>query len=231
MQMFKQKAFTARSYLRSFFGFPNPKIFVIGRNKTGTTSLQQALSELGYRVGNQYLAESLLEDWGIRDFRKLVHYCHRSDAFQDVPFSYHYTFQAMDAAFPGSKFILSVRGSEEEWYESLIGFAAMIFEKRTGERRVPTVEELKQAPYHREGFAWRKRQLFGIGLNSDEAYPEKELKAYYTRHNDIVIDYFRNRPNDLLVLNVAEPDSMKKLCEFLGHRYDGRGMPRLNTSR
>jgi hypothetical protein len=101
-------------------GIPNPKIFVIGNNKTGTTSLSAALQALGYRMGRQATAELMMEDWGIRDFRRLIRYCHSADAFQDMPFSKQYTFQAMDAAFPGSKFILSVRDSDEQWYRSML---------------------------------------------------------------------------------------------------------------
>jgi hypothetical protein len=221
----------SKSYGKSFLGFKNRKVFVIGRNKTGTTSLYKALSDLGYRMGSQKQAERMIEHWGVRDFRRLIRYCHLSDAFQDVPFSYHYTFQAMDAAFPGSKFILSVRCSPDEWYQSLIRYQMLQQEKVTGEYRLPTTHDLKLRTYNYKGYAWRKFQLVGIGLDTNEVYPEDELKAYYIRHNEIVIDYFRNRPNDLLVLNLAESDSMKKLSEFLGHPYDGRPMPKLNQSR
>lgn len=102
------------SRLRSLLGSRNPKVFCVGRNKTGTTSLRAALTILGYRIGRQRDAEALIEDWGRRDFRRLVAYCHTADAFQDVPFSHDYTFQAVDAAFPGSKFILTVRDSPEQ---------------------------------------------------------------------------------------------------------------------
>ncbi len=218
------------SYGRSLLGLKNPKIFVIGQNKTGTTSLYKALTDLGYRMGNQHQAERMVGDWGIRDFRRLIRYCHRSDGFQDVPFSYHYTFQAMDAAFPGSKFILSVRSSPDEWYQSLIRYQMKRHEKITGEHRLPTAADLKHSTYNYPGYAWLKHQMLGIGLDKDELYPEDEMKAYYLRHNDIVKDYFRNRPGDLLVLNLADPDSMQKLCAFLGKPYDGRPMPKLNQT-
>src|SRR5690606_4675563 len=107
---------------RTSLGIRSPKIFCIGRNKTGTTSLKVALRDLGYSIGSQRAAEHLIEDWGQRDFRRLVKLVSTADAFQDIPFSYDYTFQAMDAAFPGSKFILSIRDSPEQWYESLVRF-------------------------------------------------------------------------------------------------------------
>lgn len=75
------------------------------------------------------------------------------------------------------------------------------------------------------------RELVGLDTLTEDAYPEDILKAYYERHNEIVMDYFRHRQNDLLVINVSDPHSMKQLCEFLGHEYTGQQMPRLNESK
>ena len=72
------------------------QIFCIGRNKTGTTSLAEALTELGIIVGEQNLAEHLIHDWARRDFRRLFLYCRTAQAFQDIPFSLPFTFQALD---------------------------------------------------------------------------------------------------------------------------------------
>ena len=76
------------------------KVFVIGRNKTGTTSMMVALKALGFTVGSQARAEMLLEDWAKRDFRRIVEYCKSADTFQDVPFSLDYTYVVLDYAFP-----------------------------------------------------------------------------------------------------------------------------------
>jgi hypothetical protein len=218
-----------RSRLRSVVGLQNPKIFCVGRNKTGTTSLEAALARLGYRIGDQRAAELLAEDWGKRDFRKLILYCHKADAFQDVPFSLYYTYQAMDAAFPGSKFILTVRDSADQWYRSVVRFHSQRLEHTTGERRRPTLEDIKRDAYVRPGWIWRMREMSGIV--SDDPYPEMELKHRYDRHNEAILDYFRNRPGDLLVLNVADPQAMQKLCAFLKRPYDGRPFPKLNQSK
>jgi hypothetical protein len=224
--------FTAVSCTKSFAGVKNPKIFCIGRNKTGTTSLQHALAGFGYRVGDQRSAELLMENWGVRDFRKLIRYCHTADAFQDVPFSYHYTFQAMDAAFPGSKFILSVRDSDEQWYQSVVRFQSMRLERRIGVRRIPTIIDIKSDPYVKLGWGWRNRELLGNDLHEPYSIQDKrELIDYYNRHNYLVKDYFRHRPEDLLVINLAEADAMQRLCRFLGKQYKGQTMPKLNQSK
>jgi 3-oxoacyl-[acyl-carrier-protein] synthase III len=53
------------------------KIFCVGCNKTGTTSLEVALRELGYIMGDQATAELLtIQYWGKRDFRRIIRYCY-----------------------------------------------------------------------------------------------------------------------------------------------------------
>ena len=206
-----------------------PKVFCIGRNKTGTTSIAAALSQLGYRVANQQEGELLIEDWAKRDFRSLIAYCKKYDAFQDSPFSRHFTYQAMDMAFPGSKYILTIRETPEEWYESVVRFQSFRFYKRTGERRLPTAGELKNDPYLYPGYLLRVRELAG-GADQGDPYNRQCMISNYLDHNKQVEEYFRHRPSDLLILNLSKPDSMKKLCCFLGHSFNGQSMPHLNKS-
>ena len=51
------------------------KVFVIGFNKTGTTSIQAALGELGYILGDQASAERLLKDVMQNNYKPLLDYC------------------------------------------------------------------------------------------------------------------------------------------------------------
>ena len=65
------------------------KIFVIGFNKTGTTSLYFTLKELGFNMGNQKVAEVMTYYmFKNNDFSELKPYCQTAEAFQDVPFSF-----------------------------------------------------------------------------------------------------------------------------------------------
>jgi Sulfotransferase domain len=93
-----------------------PKIFGIGFHKTGTTSLADALTVLGYRVTGPNgvrlagmsqelawrVASDLLEDY---------------DAFQDNPWPILY--RELDRAVPGSKFVLTVR-PDDAWLDSVV---------------------------------------------------------------------------------------------------------------
>lgn len=198
--------------------FSRPKIFCIGRNKTGTTTLFEALQTLGYSMGDQLTAEKMLFDYAKRDFRNLIQYCHSADAFQDVPFSFPYTFIAMDQAFPDSRFILTVRDSAEQWYDSMIRFQSKVHSLPSGTNEanhVPTAEELKNSTRVFPGFAYHTKKIVFNTPDSD-LYNRETLIENYNMHNDMVQDYFRATPEKLLVINVAEPDAYRRLCEFLG---------------
>jgi len=205
--------------------FKNKKIFVVGRNKTGTTSLGHALSTMGFKVGKQSKAERLMEDWGQRKFKSIVKYCKSAEAFQDVPFSLDETYRVMDYEFPESKFILTVRNSAQEWYDSLTRFHAKII----GKGRLPTADDLKRFKYRETGWLWRNQQAI-YGIDEHTLYNKEIYIQHYEMHNKKVQDYFKYRKNDLLVINLGNPGSMKLLCDFLGVPEIQEGMPHLNKS-
>lgn len=203
----------------------NRKIFVIGRNKTGTTSLGAALGAAGFRVARQAPAENMAEDWAQRDFRNIIKFCKTADVFQDVPFSMAYTYQAMDQAFPGARFILTVRDNGGQWFDSLVRYHS----KLVGKNRVPTVEDLKAFPYVYKGWMWRQQQIV-YGADEQSLYDRDKYIAHYEKHNADVLEYFRFRPQDLLVLSVADPDAASKLEAFLALPAGTVNIPHLNAS-
>lgn len=201
------------------------KVFCVGRNKTGTTSLEAALRSLGFRMGLQARGEMLMRDWARRDFTRILALCRTADAFQDVPFSCDHTFRVLDEQFPGSKFILTIRDSPEQWYESLVRFHTRIVRKG----RLPTADDLKAFHYRYPGYLWDSAQ-FVYGVDEAALYDREIYISHYRSHNQRVVEYFRNRPDQLLVLNVAERDAMEKLCAFLGVDRQAQAMPYLNRS-
>ncbi len=189
---------------------PGRKIFCIGRNKTGTTSLQKALADLGYILGDQARAELLIDDYKARRFARLIEYCSTAQAFQDIPFSLPYTFITMDQAFPGSKFILTIRDSAEQWYQSLTRFHSKLF----GNGTIPTRWDLENAAYRHRGYMW-KAMLVAHDAPENDLYNKEALIKSYEHHNDSVLGYFRFRKDDLLVINPSDKDSYARLCDFL----------------
>ncbi|HEY6976873.1 MAG TPA: sulfotransferase [Chitinophagaceae bacterium] len=196
------------------------KIFCIGKNKTGTTSLTKAILDLGYIIGDQRKAERLIDYYKIRDFKQIIAYCKTAEFFQDVPFSWPFTFIAMDVAFPGSKFILTIRDSAEQWYNSLIKFHSHFW----GESEVPTKEQLQNVTYCYKGWVWKANQIL-YNAPEDNPYQKDILINDYETHNLLVQKYFHYRQNDLLVLNIAQPDAYIKLCEFLKQKPLYERMP------
>jgi hypothetical protein len=199
-----------------FFRKPLPldgkKIFCIGRNKTGTTSIQKAFVDLGFRVGDQRTAELLYDKhYYRREFRPFVDYCRSAQVFQDIPFSCPYLYVTLDQAFPGSKFILSVRKDSDQWYSSITRFYSKLW---GADGELPTADQLRSALYMRPGFAYELMKLYGT--NDHEPFHKPTLTSHYERYNAGVKDYFAHRPADLLVIDVGEPGSYQRFIDFLG---------------
>lgn len=185
-----------------------PKIFVIGFNKTATTSIKHALAELDIIVGNQTMGEYLAEDMLDKRYKTLLQYCETAEAFQDVPFSFPNVYKLLDKKFPGSKFILSVRDSSEQWFNSILKFHG----KHWANNGVPTRKDLENANYLYRGYAYVVNQY----IYGDHYYEKEHYIKVYEDHIHDVKTWFKDRPDDLLVLNVAEEAAYFKFCDFIG---------------
>lgn len=202
------------------------KIFCIGNNKTGTTSLKTAMSELGYKIGDQRAAEALHNQWALRNFNPIIEYCKTAEFFQDIPFSKPYTFIALDQAFPNSKFILTIRDDSEQWYNSLTNFHSKLWGK---DGRLPTKDDLQNSTFIKKGMPW---EIINLGFTSPDNNPYQKdiLIQSYVDYNNSVIEYFRHRPKDLLVINVGQPGGYQKLCEFIGKPVTSKEFPWVNKT-
>ena len=188
------------------------KIFCIGLNKTRTTTIEKVLMGFGYAMGNQEKAEMQTTNWFNRDFDKIIKLCKNADAFQDIPFSLPYTYVILDQYFNKAKFILTVRDSPEQWYNSITKFHSKIWSDGINP---PNIEELKNAKYRYEGFAFEvNRAIFNTP--KEDPYKEKNLLQYYNNYNYAVKEYFRSKPEKLLIINVGVKNDYVRLCEFLG---------------
>lgn len=190
----------------------NTKYFCIGSNKTGTTSIEKAFKELGFVVGNQRNAELLMNDYFENNFSNIIKYCKSAEVFQDVPFSCPNTFKYIDNVFPNSKYILTLRDSSDQWYNSLTKFHAKVFNNGI----TPTWEVLKNTKYVHKGWIYNNiKNLYNLDEN-DNPYEKKKLVDVYEKHNQNVVDYFKNRPYDLLIINLSDKDAYLKFCNFIG---------------
>ena len=211
--------FSPESHTDSSQRFPG-KVFCVGFNKTGTTSIEEALREFGYRLGNQAAAEMLLADWYKRDFDRLIRFCQTAEAFQDIPFSLPGTYRVLDEAFPVAKFILTLRDSKEEWFQSLVKFHTKLFS--SDKDRPPTAEDLGNAHYRYQGFGLDAMKMV-YNYPTVELYDFEYYTTLYEEHNNHVAEYFNNRSGKLLILNVSDPLAYQKLAAFLNITVSGKG--------
>ena len=200
------------------------KIFCIGRNKTGTTSIEQVFKEFGYKVGSQAKAESLIHDYINGNWKPIIKYCRNAETFQDTPFSWPYTWLIMHEHFPKAKFILTVRDSEA-WYQSQTRFHSKQF---ADGKRLPTKEDLMMAEYRYPGFIFDLITKVWKSPEND-LYNKDRFIRNYERHNEDVRHFFKDKEN-FIEINVSDPDSYIKLCNFLGKDPIHDKFPHLNKS-
>lgn len=197
------------------------KIFCIGLNKTGTTTIERVLSEFEYTIGDQHRGELLLHDWYNRKYKSIIKFSKSANAFQDIPFSLPNTFIFLEQYFKNAKFILTVRDNEDQWYDSITKFHSKLWSDGINN---PTIDDLKKARYCYKGFAFDiNRYMFNTP--ESDPYNEKILKKYYSQHNYTVKEYFRSRPNKLIVINVSKDKDYLRLCDFLGKKSKGNKFP------
>lgn len=189
------------------------KVFCIGFNKTGTTSVEQALKNFGYRIGNYSIAVMLMTDWYRGDFDRLIRYCQTAEAFQDIPFSLPLTYRHLDAAFPDAKFILTIRDSEDQWFQSLVKYHTKRYS--SDKKHPPNETDLSNfSDYPYPGFVLDTTKMV-FDYPSVDLYVRDHYTKIYRQHNQDAIEYFSKRPEKLLILNVAHSDAYQKLAFFL----------------
>ncbi len=65
----------------------------------------------------------------------------------------------------------------------------------------------------------------------DDIYNKTILIDKYINHNNNVINFFSDKKEQLLIINLKHENSYKKFCNFLGKNYvDGQKFPHLNKS-
>ena len=182
------------------------KIFEIGVKKTGTSSLGAAYRSLGYKTAGW--DPVLFHEWSItKDHDCIIKACEKYDAFQDGPW-HGCDFRVLDQNFPGSKFILLER-DDNSWIGSL-------------ERH-----ESPALNVNNINTDWLQDRW----VTDRDAYIN-EMIAFKREKYDRIKEYFKDRPGDLLILNIFEEDNpYVRLCDFLNIEHiPSRSFPHANKS-
>jgi hypothetical protein len=180
------------------------RVFGIGMHKTATTSLHRAFQILGF--------DSL--HWGKGEAPMIWYEMNATGRSQTIDRYYSVCdmpipllYKQLDAAYPGSKFVLTIRDGDK-WLASV----KRLWDPRYNPTRhlwnvYPISHKLHYALYGRKDFD-----------------PIVFMKRY-RRHNHEVREYFKDRPSDLLVMNMSAGDGWDKLCPFLGMQVPSMPYP------
>jgi len=201
------------------------KVFGIGFNKTGTSSLSQIFVNNNFKVAPQNPFEYNLESYFYKNYSTFTEmikndYYHYT-LFQDVPFSFPNFYKFLDQEFPNSKFILTIRDNEDEWYQSLIRFYKKIFVNFNQPEII--------SGYIYQGILFK---ILTEVYNTPKTHPydETSLKNAYKNHIKEVTQYFSEKDN-LLIVNLKDPNIISKLETFLDTPFLNKNIPHLNKSK
>ncbi|MCG7624820.1 hypothetical protein MHM97_15745 [Epibacterium sp. Ofav1-8] len=197
------------------------KIFGIGFNKTGTTTLRTILQLYGYNVAQQQTQEARLTKAVFHtDYTEFKSFCDKHDAFQDMPFSQGLTYVAADALFPNSKFILTER-DVDAWFTSMTRFHQKSF--KLGDMDKVTEQDIREkiAYLYPDYIHFHKERLLTTyeGATKQVLWDKLYDYDYYTKayqyRNEAIKTYFADAPDKLLVIDVTKEVDTSRICQFL----------------
>lgn len=200
-----------------------PYVFCIGLGRTGTTSLTQALGILGYRA-NHLPIDEITQREMYTYFANDVHttsplhlsILNEYDALADTPVCCVY--QGLDKAYPGSKFILTLR-EKQGWLASQ--------ERLHDQILIPFFSRNRDAPDAQFlNFLIKTLVARTVGDEAANVFTDDyEIGAYYDRdvfsrlydaYYEQVPKYFSGREDQLLTLRIVDGEGWEKLSPFLG---------------
>ena len=198
-----------------------PKVFGIGYNKTGTTSLDAIFRHYNYNVPVQVEQElEITEATFSGSYEPFKNFVSQYEAFQDLPFSQGQTYIVADVLFPHSKFILTER-NPEEWFDSLYNFHKTLY----GLEDLTTLTEediLYKFQYLTHDYAHKNVEMGLTSVENGEVtirwdliYNKNFYISEYVKRNNDIKKYFRGREDSLLVFDFKKEKDTRRICEFL----------------
>lgn len=161
------------------------KVVGIGFGKTGTSTLAACLRQFGFR--HKTWDKRLYDAYARGDMRAIDAVLAAHDSFDDWPWPMLY--RDIDARYPGSKFILTIRKDPETWLRSLETHAR----RRTRRTRVWQIYDLRP-----------------------DEFDAAKVRQRYLSHIQEARAYFKDRPKDFLEVCWEAGDGWDKLARFLG---------------
>lgn len=179
------------------------KVFGIGLNKTGTSTLGACLRTLGFN--HLYDVQRLSKFHFDGDHASLFNIVDQYDSFEDWPIPLIYK-ELNDRYGDDALFILTERITPEAWVNSLSRHAKRI---------------------NFEGARALRTKIYGY--EGPDGHEDEHI-AFYNRHNAEVVDYFKERGEQdrLVTLCWEKGDDWDTLCGFLGVKKPWVKFPHVN---
>ncbi|HBE21639.1 MAG TPA: hypothetical protein DEG17_06065 [Cyanobacteria bacterium UBA11149] len=171
------------------------KVFGIGLSRTGTKSLTISLNKLGFNIvhypnDSQTLHEFMAGNYDL----SILQDC---DGITDITVAAYYA--QLDRLFPNSKFILTVR-DKESWLKAV---EAHWHNKPIFDTNPENQDKM------------RLRRFLRLAVYGTYTFNADRLAYVYDLHHKNVLDYFKDRPESFLVLNICGGEGWEVLCPFL----------------
>jgi hypothetical protein len=178
-------------------GASKSKIFGIGLSRTGTRSLTGALQMLGYDCSHYPIDEDTYVELsnGQYDLTLLKYH----DGLTDITTAPFY--EQFDKTYPGSKFILTVR-DKDSWLRSC---SAHWYNRPAFKDTTDPDEEVHL----------KMRQFLRSSVYGCYNFIPDRFSWVYDRHVRQIMDYFKDRPGDLLIMDICAGEGFEKLAPFL----------------
>jgi len=141
------------------------------------------------------------------DINRVVDTAEKMDALTDGTVISH--MEVLDRLWPDARFILTVR-DEEEWIKS----CRWHYTEHIHLKDLSPVQK------------WSRRVVWGV-----EDYDEQIFRSVSRAHTPHVLEYFKNRPDKLLIMNICAGDGYEKLCPFLGLPVLNKRFPYRNRGK
>ena len=210
-----------------------PKVFVIGANKTGTTSLNKFLHDLGYRTGPQRKFEELLYHYYDGDWQEILKVIRNYEAFQDLPFSLSTDLfiSEIRGLYPTAKFILTTRDDASAWYSSLVRFHRKLW--------YGNKTEIEWCDVQKARYRGRSPERTILNMHNMEVlessykkppYDQEVLESWYDAYNKRMMKLFMD-DNNFIQINLKNQDSAVRIKAFLGKEDNEAMILRLNTTK
>ncbi len=196
------------------------RVFGIGLSRTGTSSLNQALNMLG--------VDSVHYSNNIKSFDDVQLCLDMYEGFTDVPIPSMY--KELDSIYQNSKFILTIRDMKK-WMDSVKHYIKLWNDMMEKTEPILSPEQAEERKIIRGFLAENYEKFYGYNLAKciDDEKIDYILSSAYSNHYLDVVNYFKDKKDQLLILDVSEENSFIKLADFMNSSAPQNNMPFKNS--